>query len=100
MRGLSSHACSHSGLTLLPIRVNSGPTSPPTRLPAAFCTAWHEAQKDSPYKVAPAAGSDDAFAESVVVSPGSGALLAIRNADTSRASSSLSLKFGIVAAAA
>jgi hypothetical protein len=35
----------------------------PTRLPAAFCTAWQEAQKDSPYKLAPAAGSDAAFAD-------------------------------------
>ncbi len=41
-------------------------------------------------------GIGGAFAASVAVSPGSGVLLAIRNADMSRASSSLSLKFGMV----
>ena len=42
----------------------------------------------------------DALATSVELSPGTGVLLAIRNAEMSRASSSLSLKFGIVAVAA
>src|SRR5215469_5076585 len=65
-------------------------------LPAAFCTAWQDAQKDSPYKVAPAAGSAEVLAETVAVSPRRGVLFAMRNAETSRASSSLSLKFGIV----
>src|ERR1019366_8237628 len=56
-RGLRNHARNHSGFTLLPTRVSSGPTSPPTTFPAAFCTAWQEAQNDSPYKLAPAVGS-------------------------------------------
>src|ERR1700674_2558884 len=97
MRGLRSHARSHSGFTLFPTRVSSGPASPPTTFPAAFCTAWQEAQKDSPYKLAPSVGSGvfASFATGTV-SPGTGVLLAIRKAEISRASGSLNLKFGIV----
>ena len=85
---------------LLPIRVSSGPRSPPTILPAAFCTAWQEAQKDSPYSEAPAVASAGAPADAADFSaPGSaiGVLCAIRNAVTSRASSSLRPKVGMVA---
>src|ERR1700751_4915672 len=100
MRGLLSQASSHLGFTLLPTRVNSGPISPPTRLPAAFCTAWHDAQNDWQYKLAPAAGSGGVTRVRPILSPATGVLLAMRNADISRASSSLNLKFGIVAVAA
>src|ERR1035437_3887092 len=95
-RGLRNHARNHSGFTLLPTRVSSGPTSPPTTLPAAFCTAWQDAQNDSPYKLAAAVGSGGAFeAGNVAVSPGSAVLFAIKKPDMSRASGSLSLKFGM-----
>src|SRR5450631_2067848 len=52
--GACSHRRSHSGLTLLPTRVNSGARSPPTRFPAAFWMAWHEEQNKVPYKLVPA----------------------------------------------
>src|ERR1019366_1168981 len=107
-RGLRNHARNHSGFTLLPTRVSSGPTLPPTTFPAAFCTAWQEAQNDSPYKLAPAVGSGAFWSFSLsllaglagAVSPGMGVLLAIKKAEISRASGSLNLKFGIVAVTA
>src|ERR1019366_3305727 len=100
-RGLCNHARNHSGFTLLPTRVNSGPTSPPTTFPAAFCTAWQEAQNDSPYRLAPAVGSGAfSFLVTGVVSPARGVLFEIRKAEISRASGSLNLKFGMVAVTA
>src|SRR5690349_8331044 len=91
--GLFSQRCSHSGFTLLPTRVSSGPTFPPTRLPASFCTAWHDEQKDAPYKVAavvmsgdpPPAGALNGTCEAV-----EGLLCAMRKAEMSAASWSLS----------
>src|ERR1700674_84752 len=102
-RGLRNHARNHSGFTLLPIRVSSGPTSPPTTFPAASCTAWQEAQNDSPYKLAAAVGSGAFWSLSLpagvtgAVSPGMGVLAAIKKAEISRASGSLNLKFGMAA---
>ena len=52
--------------------------SPPTTFPAAFCTAWQEAQNDSPYRLAPAVGSGACrifLAVTAAVSPASGVLL-------------------------
>src|ERR1017187_1429881 len=55
--GACSQRRSHSGLTLLPTRVNSGARSPPTRLPAALWMAWHEEQNKVPYKLLPASSA-------------------------------------------
>src|SRR5581483_3728463 len=100
MRGLRNQTRSHSGLALLPMRVSSGPTLPPTRLAAAFCTAWQDAQNDSPYRDVPAAGWAIFWLIGGALSPCNGVLLAIRKAEMSRTSSSFSLKFGMVAEAA
>src|SRR5450631_2811582 len=99
MRGFRSQTWSHSGFTLLPMCVSSGPISPPTIFPAAFCVAWQEAQNDSPYRLAPATGSGRVLDTALMmgaVSPAAVVLLLIRNAEMSRASLSLRLKFGIV----
>src|ERR1700676_4638343 len=96
-RGLRNHRRIHSGFTLMPIRVSSGPTSPPTTFPAAFCTARQEAQNYSPYNLAPPVGSGDFWpllgGLNAAVSPRIGMLFAIRKAEISRASGSLNLKF-------
>src|SRR5579859_3010252 len=96
--GSRSHLLIHSGFTLDPMRVSSGPMSPPTINPAAFCTAWHDAQKDSPYTLAPSCASAGTTAGDFELPAGSVAeLCAIKNAEMSRASASLSLKSGMVA---
>ena len=81
-------------------RVSSGPTSPPVKIPAAFCAAWQDAQKDSPYSVAPSgASSVPGRLEGDLASIAGlrGVLWSIRKADRSRASASLSSKLGMVA---
>ena len=74
-------------------------------MPAALTVAWQDAQKDSPYRLAPACGSavasaGGALAVSGARAPETGVLCDTRNAEMSLASASLSWKFGIVAVVA